>query len=260
MEMRKSRIKRKINEEGIAFSLKLNFNDPRGVELGAMCGFDAIWVDMEHVPSTFVEIENMVRAAKLYDTDIITRVAKGCYSDYIRPLEADSTGIMVPHLMNFEEAQKIVYYTKFHPIGRRPLDGGNADGAYCLIEPQNYMKTANEERITIVQIEDPEPMGDLEKICALPGIDMIFFGPADFSQGIAAPCEFSNPQLLDARKRVAECARKHNKFAGTTGGVGNYKELWSEGYNFINLTSDVIVLGNTYRDIIKTVKSKEEII
>ena len=32
------------------------------------------------------------------------------------------------------------------------------------------------------------PCGDLvEEICALPGLDMIFFGPADFSQGIGKP-------------------------------------------------------------------------
>ena len=48
------------------------------------------------------------------------------------------------------------------------------------------MKQANEERFVMVQIEDPEPLDDLEAIAALPGIDMIFFGPADFSQGIRA--------------------------------------------------------------------------
>ena len=77
--------------------------------------------------------------------------------------------------MSLEEAKKIVYYTKFHPVGRRPIDGGNADGKYCLVDEKEYVKCANEQRFVIVQIEDPEPMAELEEICALPGIDMIFF-------------------------------------------------------------------------------------
>ena len=65
---------------------------------------------------------------------MLTRVSKGCYSDIVRPLEGDSAGIMVPHLMSVEEAKKIVYYTKFHPIGRRPIDGGNADGLDFVLQ------------------------------------------------------------------------------------------------------------------------------
>lgn len=248
MDMRKSRVLRQMRAGKVATSMKLNLSDCRGVEIAAMCGFDCIWIDMEHVPNDFQTIENSVRAAKIYDCDILTRVARGCYSNLIRPLEADSAGIMVPHLMSLAEAKDIVYYTKFHPIGRRPLDGGNADGAYCLVDAKEYMKTANEERFVIVQIEDPEPMEELEEICALPGIDMIFFGPADYSQGIGHPCEFDHPDIQEARRRVAECARKHGKFAGTVGGAGNFDELVDLGYTFINVGSDVFALADYYKD------------
>ena len=74
--------------------------------------------------------------------------------------------------------------TRFHPIGRRPLDGGNADGAYCRVDTLDYMNQANDQRFVIVQIEDPEPLSDLDAIAALDGIDMIFFGPADFRHAV----------------------------------------------------------------------------
>ena len=166
-------------------------------------------------------------------------------------LEADSTGIMVPHLMSLEEAKKIVYFTKFHPVGRRPIDGGNADGLYCQISVEDYIRDANEERFVVVQIEDPEPMDELEEICQLPGIDMIFFGPADFSQGIGRPTEIFNEQTLAARALVAKTARKYGKMAGTVGGVGNYKQLEEEGFNFINLGSDVGILINGFANMAK---------
>lgn len=249
MFMRESRVLKKMRVGKVATSIKLNMADPRIAEIAAMCGFDCIWVDMEHVPNDYSVIENVIRAAKNYDTDVLTRVSKGCYSDYIRPLEADSTAIMVPHVMSLKEAREIVYFTKFHPIGRRPVDGGNADGKYCLLPANEYMRAANEQRFVVIQIEDPEPMEELEEICALPGIDMIFFGPADFSQGIGVPNDFGNERVLEARRRVAYTARKHGKFAGTVGGAGNQDELIKMGYQFINLGSDVRALSSYFQSI-----------
>ena len=256
MFMRRSRVLEKMKEGKVATSIKLNMADPRVAEIAAICGFDCIWVDMEHVPNDYEAIENIVRAAKNYDADVMTRVSKGSYSDLVRPLEADSTAIMVPHVMSLEEAKKIVYYTKFHPIGRRPIDGGNADGKYCMIPANDYMKEANAERFTVIQIEDPEPLSELEEICALPGIDMIFFGPADFSQGIGVPNDFANEKVLETRKRVAYTARKYGKFAGTVGGMGNQDLLISLGYQFINLGSDVRALANYFSDITKVCTDK----
>lgn len=246
-----------MRQGNIATCIKLNLTDAKNVELAAMCGFDIVWIDMEHTPCDYSFVENAVWAAKIYDCDVVTRVSKSCYSDYIRPLEADSTAIMIPHLMSLKEAKEIVYYTKFHPVGRRPIDGGNADGKFCLVDANEYIKQANEERFVIVQIEDPEPLGELDEICALPGIDMIFFGPADFSQGIGTPCDFANPKIDETRRLIAKTARKHGKLAGTVGSLTNRAELMAMGYQFISFGADVVGLGNYYNEIISGVRGKE---
>lgn len=257
IHMRKSRVLRQMRNGKVATCVKINLSDLRNVEIAAMCDFDCVWVDMEHVPNDFSFIENSVRVAKNYDVDVLTRVAKGCYSNLVRPLEGDSTGIMVPHLMSLEEAKKIVYYTKFHPIGRRPIDGGNADGAYCLVDEQEYIKDANSERFVIVQIEDPEPMEELEEICALPGLDMIFFGPADFSQGIGKTYQCDCEEVQEARRKVAECARRHGKWAGTVGGTGNFDELVDMGFTFISVGADVVGLSNYYKGISSQIQERD---
>lgn len=226
---------------GVALSTKCNLCDPREAEIAAAAGFDCIWIDLEHVPNGIRTVEEYVRAAKIYDCDVLTRIERGSYSDIIRPLESDSTGIMVPHLMSLEDAKRVVYYSKFHPIGRRPVDGGNADAGYFCRDLQDYIKTANEERFVVVQIEDPEPLAELDEICALPGIDMIFFGPADFTQGIGKPFCFDAPEVKETRRLVAQTARKYGKFAGTTGGAP-IEELVEMGYQFINVGADVSIL------------------
>ena len=246
---------RQMRAGKVATCTKLNLSDPRAAEIAAMCGFDCIWIDLEHVPNNMKDVEDAVRAAKIYDVDVLTRVSKGCYSDICRPLEGDSTGVMVPHLMSLEEAKEIVYFTKFHPIGRRPLDGGNADGAYCLVDANDYLKQANEERFTVVQIEDPEPLAELEEIAALPGIDMLFFGPADFSQGIGAP-NSADPRIDETRRLVAKVARKHGKFAGTVGGPGNFDNLVAMGYTFISTGADEVALWQYFKNINEAVRDR----
>ena len=82
-----------------------------------------------------------------------------------------------------------------------------------------------------------------------PGIDMIFFGPADFSQGAGYPNDFGNPELLETKKLIAKTARKYGKFAGTVGGPGNQDELIAMGYQFINLGADVVALADYFKGI-----------
>ena len=248
--MRPSRVLRRLREGHVASCFKMNLSDARAVEIVAMSGFDCVWLDMEHVPNSLDVIEKGVWAAKGHDVDVMVRVPRGSYSDHIRPLEMDAAGIMVPHVMSLADARAVARMTRFHPIGRRPLDGGNADGGYCGVELSTYLKEANEQRFVVVQIEDPEPMDELNAIAALPGIDMLFFGPGDFSQGIGAPGQWDHPVLIDARKRVAEAARAHGKFAGTVGSVANLKSLTDMGYQFISIGADVVGLATYCASII----------
>ena len=253
LKMRPSRVLAKMRAGGVAICIKLNLADPRVAEIAGLCGFDCVWPDMEHVPNTLHDIENIVRTAKMLDVDTLVRVPRGSYSDLIHPLEMDAAGIMVPHVMSAEDARKIAWYTRFHPIGRRPMDGGNSDGAYCMIPTDEYIKQANEQRFVIVQIEDPEPLDELEEIAQIEGIDMLLFGAGDFSQGIGAPGQFDHPKIKETRKRVAQVARKHGKFAGALGGPQNFKEFVDMGYQFISIGADVVGLGIYFRELISSI-------
>lgn len=161
----------------------------------------------------------------------------------------DAAGIMVPHIMSLADAKAVVRMTRFHPLGLRPVDGGNADGAYCGIDFVDYLRQANEQRFVVVQIEDPEPLTELDAIAALPGIDMLFFGPGDFSHAIGAPGAWDHPKLLDVRRRVAETALAHGKFAGTVGSPANMAELIALGYRFLNIGADVVGLARYCKDL-----------
>ena len=114
------------------------------------------------------------------------------------------------------------------------------------------------QKVRKLTVEDPEIMDDLEAIAGLEGIDMIFFGPGDFSQAIGAPCQWDNPRIAEARKRVAEVCVAHGKFAGTVGGLVNMQELLDMGYRFISLGADVVGLSQYFKQITAGFKGNDQ--
>ena len=210
-----------------------------------MAGFDCVWLDQEHLAQNWSVIASHIWATKAHNVDVMVRIPRGSYSDYVKPLELDATGILVPHVMSAEDARNVVQMTRFYPTGRRAIDGGSADGGYTNLDFNEYLRQANEQRFVIVQIEDPEPLEELDEIAAIDGVDGLFFGPGDFSQAIGAPGEWHHPRLVDARKRVAEAANRHGKIAATTGGIDRLPEFIGLGYRFISVGADVVGV-NTY--------------
>ena len=249
MNMRRSKTLELLRAGKTVISTKCNTSDPRVVEIAAMMGFPCIWVDTEHTANDYFVTEKQIMAAKMYDTDVLVRIPRGSYSEYIRPLELDASGIMVPHVMSVEEAKEIIRMTRFHPIGRRPVDGGNADAKYCMVPTHEYTQQANDQRFVILQIEDPEAMEQIDEIAALEGFDMLFFGPADYSHAIGVPGQMDHPEVVAGFRRVAEAAKKHGKFAGTVGTKANAAERLAMGYQFMNIGADVVALDNYFKDV-----------
>ena len=250
MKLRSSRILRELRAGQCPAVLKLNLIDPRVVELAGLAGASAVWICNEHVPNDWLNLEHMIRAAKLYDMDTIVRVAKGSYSDYIKPFEADATAIMVPHVTSAEEARHIVEMTRFHPLGRRPIDGGNMDGIYCQVPYPEYIEHSNRERLLILQIESPQALEHVEEIAAVPGFDALLFGPGDYSHLIGKVAQIHEPEVVAARKRVAAAARKNGKYVVTAGLLDTREALEAEGVSIFTLGADVIGIGEYFKKLV----------
>jgi len=226
--------------------MKINTVDARVVEMAGLAGYPVAWLCNEHVPNDWLNLEHQVRAAKLHNMDTIVRVSKGSYSDYVKPLEADATGIMVPHVTSADEARQIVEWTRFYPLGQRPIDGGNADGQFCRADGADYLANGNKERFVILQIESPEGLANVDAIAAVPGFDILHFGPGDFSHRIGQSGKPDHPEVKNARARIAQAARTHGKFAMSQP-IAPFAELIAEGYRIISVGADVIGL-NEYMD------------
>lgn len=248
--LKKSVILEKLKQNKTASCIKLNVASQASFEIAAMSGVDAIWICREHVGSDWCDVETKSAVAKLYGCDLIVRVERGSYSDLIKPLELDAAGIMVPHVRSAAEAAEIVRQTRFYPMGLRAWDGGNADGKYGQLDAKSYMDYSNYQKLIILQIEDAEAVDNIDEICAVDGFNMVFFGPGDLSQAYGIPGEINHPKIAKARIAVAQAAKKHGKLLGTVTTAELLPLVLREGYQLVNIGSDVHVLANAYKGLL----------
>ncbi len=221
----------------------LHFNDPSVYELTSLLGFDLIWMDLEHHPHSLETAGNLMRAARVGGADILARPAKGEFLRAARLLEAGANGIIYPRCTSADEAAELVQNLKFPPVGIRGLDGAGPDMPYGMNNLKSYLDQANRETFILVQVEDPAGLENAEAIAGVDGIDMLFFGPGDYSVQAGFPGDFENPKYHDAVRRIAEAAKAAGKWWGTPAFSAEHaQKLLAAGAMLVTRASDLTIL------------------
>jgi len=65
-----------------------------------------------------------------------------------------------------------------------------------------------EDGVVALMIEKQSAVENLEAILSVPGVDMIQFGPADYSMSIGIPGQWNHPRTREAEKYVIETSLK----------------------------------------------------
>lgn len=211
-----SRIKTKLAQGQPVLVAGVSFSDPSVFELVSLMGFDGIWLDLEHHSHSVEAANNFIRAARVGVSDVIARPAKGEFMRMSRLLEAGAKGIMYPRCDDANEATEVVRWSKFAPLGERGIDGANPDAPYCSMAVDEYVKSANRETFIVIQLEQADALDRVDSIAAVPGIDILMLGPADFSVLSGIPGQFDHALIRDAKKKIAAAARNTGIHWGTT--------------------------------------------
>jgi 4-hydroxy-2-oxoheptanedioate aldolase len=209
--MRISRVRAKLRRGEPALCAALCLADPSVFELTSLMGFDGIWMDLEHHGASLETASQLMRAARVGTADIIARPAKGEFMRMSRMLEMGAQGIMYPRCDSAAEAAEVVKWAKFAPEGQRGFDGGNPDGLYTAVNMRDYLVGANRETFVIIQLEHQQAIEQADEIAAVPGVDALMIGPADYSILSGFPGQFDHPQLQRSIKSVASAALRAGK-------------------------------------------------
>jgi 4-hydroxy-2-oxoheptanedioate aldolase len=247
--MRPSKIKAKLKRSEPVLVTTIHFTDPSAYELVSLMGFDGLWMDLEHHAASVETANNLMRAARVGTADVMVRPAKGEFMRLGRILEAGAQGIMYPRCADAEEASEVVTWSKFAPLGRRGVDGGNADMPYCTMPLDLYVKEANEQTFVVVQLEEQSAVDNAREIAEVDGVDVLFFGPGDFTVLSGIPGQFDHPKVDAAIRAVADAARRAGKQWGMpVGSPERAKQLLDLGARFLAHGADIIWVKNGLED------------
>lgn len=232
--------------------ITLHLTDPSVYELASLMGFDLIWMDLEHHATSLETAASLMRAARAGNSDILARPAKGELMRTARLLEAGAQGIIYPRCTSPEEATEVVRNVKFPPHGDRGLDGAGPDAPYGSMPLKDYLETANRETFLLLQIEDPEGLTNAEAIALVEGVDMLFFGPGDYSIRAGFPGDYQDPRYWQALEKVAHAAKTAGKMWGTPAFSADHaKKLLDTGAMLVTRTSDLTILRLALQDLQK---------
>ena len=241
--MRTSIIKRKLKDGKPALLTQLHLTDASIFEMVSVMGFDGIWMDLEHHSYSLETAGNFIRATRVGSADILARTAKGEFMRMGRLLETGAQGIMYPRCSDASEAEEVVRWAKFAPLGERGFDGAGADAFYTGIPMDEYVRDANEETFLVIQLEDPNAIEQAEAIAAVEGVDVIMLGPADFSVLSGIPGQFDHPSIEKSLNKIAQAAANTGKhWACTAADANSAKGLLQRGAGMILHNADICIV------------------
>lgn len=250
--MRTSRIKAKLSQNLPVLLTSLHYSDPSLYEMTSLMGFDGIWLDLEHHHHSVETANTLLRAARVGSSDVMVRPAKGEFMRMSRILEAGATGIMYPRCDSAAEAREVVRWSKFAPMGQRGIDAANPDNPYCMMPLVDYLKAANEQTFVVIQIEDQNALAQVDEIAAVDGVDIVFFGPGDFSILSGIPGQMNHPLIKDAMRTVAAACQKAGKNWGTPiFNIEHAQEVLGLGGRFLCHSADILLVKNGLEEIQK---------
>lgn len=165
-----------------------------------------------------------------------------------RALDAGAHGIIVPLLYTVEDAKNLVAWSKFPPKGKRgfgsPFSMGAFDNAGGLTGFE-YMTGANDNLLTIVQIETKEAFDVVEEIAKIDGIDVLFVGPWDLGNNLGFPVQGDfSPELKEAIERIRVAAKDAGKKSGIYCPSGDVaRKFADQGFQMVSRTRSILDNG-----------------
>ncbi len=200
---RLNQMKQRLIAGETVFGPNLQIDHPWLVEIIGVSGFDFVMLDGEH-GMAFNNLLHLITAADAAGITAIVRVPDHSRAFLNQALEAGAGGIQVPMVNTVAAAHWLVQETKFAPLGMRGFSNATRAARYGQIAASDYAAYANEHTLLILQIETESALAQAADIARIPGVDLVFFGPADLAQSLGFAGQSKAPPVVAAIERTIE--------------------------------------------------------
>ena len=234
-------------------------DSPDIIRILQQAGFDYVVVDNEHGYMDYSKTAAMLNLSRALGFPAIVRIPEVRREVVLKYMEMGADGILMPNCDTAEQARELVRHAKYAPLGNRGVAlFRNHSGYQPLASGKQYMQEANEASLIICQIESAQGVENIDAILEVAGVDAVFVGPNDLSQGLGIFGEMDNPILTGAIDKVIAAAKAHGKYSGIfSAGAPQTLMKWKEKGTMVNLWgSETTILFNAARDAVTVMKQQ----
>lgn len=241
----------KINNPSPAIGTIVTLETPDVAEMLSLCGFDWLFIDMEHGPLSLATTQHIIQAIGGNCSSIV-RVPENSAVWIKKALDTGCDGIIVPQVKSAEDVRLAVTAAKFPPQGSRSVGIARAHG-YGMSFTE-YVASANDKIALVILVEHIDAVNNLEEILAVPGIDGVLIGPYDLSGSMDMLGQVTSEPV---RSAIAEIKRKGQERSVPVGmfvmkAEDAQKEI-DDGCKFIVVGMDSVLLWNAAKNALDTV-------
>lgn len=206
-------------------------------EMAVALGLDWVVIDAEHGHLDYREILEHVRAAVRSETVVLVRVVDLDKGVVKRVLDIGADGILVPWMETADQLRQALAFARYPLEGVRGIGGERATcWGQCL---PAHVREANENVLVVPIVESVQAMRNLSSLLAVPGVDVFFFGPSDYSSSAGFAGQWEGPgvaeQILAAKEQIRGAGRQVGVIAT---GVEDLQRRIEQGFRMVALGLD----------------------
>jgi 2-keto-3-deoxy-L-rhamnonate aldolase RhmA len=246
--MRKNKFRELLNAGKPTIGTRMISVGPELVEVIGHTGmFDYVEFLAEYGDYDLHDLQNYARATELFDMSCIIKPDQQNQGWVVqRAIGAGFQGINFVNCRSADDARECVRIVR----PDTPEDGGINDAAARRFARMGqdggprYIQ-AMRDVVVMLMIEKKQAVENLEEILSVPGIDMVQWGPNDYSMSIGRGGERNNPEVKAVEKKVFETALKMGiPPRAEIGSVDDAKRFLDMGVRHFNLSTDIYILHN----------------
>lgn len=252
--MRDNLVRAKLKRGEAVFGMMITeFDNPALAKILADAGFDYFLLDLEHGVFSLETASHIIQLARLADIAPIVRVPDGMYHLIAPVLDAGAQGILVPRVETREVAERSVAAMRYPPRGVRGIFGGKANNDYAPIRLLEYTAHANENILSIIQIESKVAVERADELLATPGLDAVLVGPWDLALSLGV--DPSDALVNTMTQRVLDAAKRRNVVCGIHIGDPAQIKMWQQrGMTLLSCLTDLEMLRTSAQNLVKELR------
>jgi 2-keto-3-deoxy-L-rhamnonate aldolase RhmA len=245
-------VRKSLAEGKPVFGLTITVPSVEVAAQGANMGFDFLWIEMEHSPTTLESLRNMVLATRGLKALPFARVPVNELWMAKRVLDSGVLGVIFPFTSTPELARQAVAACKYPPLGGRGSGAGLA--TFRWPAPEGYYDFADRNVMVIANIEEATAVENIDAIASTEGLDVLFVGTSDLAFSLGFRGQQDHPRVEEALGEIVKAAQKHNKVVGVP--VGNpeqVKKYLKQGILFFQASTDLRLMAAGARQFLEAV-------